>query len=101
VDAINSFMETLPEWLTHPVFISPSLVENSRPLEEFHSLLSPHILSVLKRNEIASLFPVQCEVIPYLLKDQHTRAYPSDICVSAPTGSGKTLSYAIPIIEVG
>lgn len=25
---------------------------------------------------------------------------PQDICVSAPTGSGKTLSYVVPIIEV-
>lgn len=25
---------------------------------------------------------------------------PSDICVSAPTGSGKTLSYIVPIVEV-
>lgn len=25
---------------------------------------------------------------------------PRDLCVSAPTGSGKTLSYVIPIVEV-
>lgn len=25
---------------------------------------------------------------------------PQDICVSAPTGSGKTLSYVVPIVEV-
>lgn len=25
---------------------------------------------------------------------------PRDICVSAPTGSGKTLSFVIPIIQV-
>jgi len=25
---------------------------------------------------------------------------PKDICVSAPTGSGKTLSFVIPIVQV-
>lgn len=28
------------------------------------------------------------------------RYRPKDICVSAPTGSGKTLSFVIPIVQV-
>ena len=43
--------------------------------------------------KIENLFPVQKRVIPYILdscKDQSI--YPNDLCVLAPTGSGKTLT---------
>jgi ATP-dependent RNA helicase DDX51/DBP6 len=93
-------MEILPKWLKNPTPIEPSLTEHSRSLEDFQSLLSPQSLAVLRRNDILSLFPVQCEVIPHLLKTQKMQTHPGDICVNAPTGSGKTLAYVIPIIEV-
>lgn len=49
---------------------------------------------------IDSFFPVQQEVIPLLLRQNSSRCIiPQDICVSAPTGSGKTLSYAVPIVN--
>lgn len=54
---------------------------------------------------ITEWFAVQTAIIPKLLA--HPLAYdlyPSpalgDVCVSAPTGSGKTLSYVVPIVEV-
>ena len=48
---------------------------------------------------------VQSAIIPTILKDyQHFGLYTPlpvhDICVSAPTGSGKTLIYVLPIIQV-
>lgn len=55
----------------------------------------------LKLNGIKKLFPVQAEVIPWLLKADHDSDVlpPSDICVSAPTGSGKTLAFVLPVIQ--
>ena len=50
--------------------------------------------------KLENLFPVQKRVIPYILdscKDQSI--YPNDLCVLAPTGSGKTLTYVLPIIN--
>jgi superfamily II DNA/RNA helicase len=45
---------------------------------------------------------VQAQVIPWLLAahSKPTHYWPHDICVSAPTGSGKTLSFVIPIVQV-
>lgn len=49
---------------------------------------------------ITSFFPVQVDVVPTLLKQNSKQCIePQDICVSAPTGSGKTLSYALPIVN--
>ncbi|KAG6837240.1 hypothetical protein H0H93_012634 [Arthromyces matolae] len=56
---------------------------------------------------ITELFAVQTRLLPFLLpRDPFQKALyqpfepPRDVCVSAPTGSGKTLSYVLPIIEV-
>jgi ATP-dependent RNA helicase DDX51/DBP6 len=40
---------------------------------------------------------VQTAVLPLLLPGREN--YRGDVCVSAPTGSGKTLSYVLPMIE--
>lgn len=55
----------------------------------------------LRANGIRYLFPVQAEVVPWLIKAQKESDYifPRDICVSAPTGSGKTLAFVLPIIQ--
>lgn len=50
--------------------------------------------------KLESLFPVQKEVIPVILNQNKTQSiYPNDLCILAPTGSGKTLTYVLPIIE--
>lgn len=40
--------------------------------------------------------------MPFILKEhrQPEPFRPHDICVSAPTGSGKTLSFVLPIVQV-
>jgi ATP-dependent RNA helicase DDX51/DBP6 len=54
----------------------------------------------LEKEGINSFFPVQNDVIPVLLRQNSSYCIkPQDICVSAPTGSGKTLSYALPIVN--
>ena len=58
--------------------------------------LSQNLLS----SGIETFFPVQNDVIPILLAQNSQHCIePQDICVSAPTGSGKTLSYAVPIVD--
>jgi ATP-dependent RNA helicase DDX51/DBP6 len=62
--------------------------------------LSKEIVDNLEKAGIEEFFPVQKAVIPLLLfSNVYSCVIPHDVCVSAPTGSGKTLSYAIPIIQ--
>lgn len=50
---------------------------------------------------IQKLFPVQEKLIPILLNKLNTQSiYSNDICITAPTGSGKTLTYVLPILEL-
>ena len=58
--------------------------------------LHPLVHRTLSDMGISSLFPVQKEVIPVIMKAHLV----SDVCVSAPTGSGKTLTYVVPIVQV-
>ncbi|KAH8740134.1 hypothetical protein FG386_001795 [Cryptosporidium ryanae] len=55
---------------------------------------------IKKMTNYNGLFPIQEKVIPYILnsidKDVNNR-YSNDICISVPTGEGKTLCYVIPI----
>ena len=49
---------------------------------------------------IHEYFPVQRLVCPFIIRQSASLCiYPKDMCVSAPTGSGKTISYALPIIN--
>jgi len=46
------------------------------------------------------LFPVQEKIIPIILNSNNSQSiYPNDLCVTAPTGSGKTLTFVLPIVE--
>ena len=54
----------------------------------------------LMEDGIDGFFPVQRAVIPHLLRSNvRTCVFPRDMCVSAPTGSGKTIAYALPILH--
>lgn len=46
---------------------------------------------------ISSLFPVQVAVWQETIGPG---GFERDICVNSPTGSGKTLSYALPIVQI-
>ncbi|KAF4323754.1 hypothetical protein JM18_000757 [Phytophthora kernoviae] len=59
--------------------------------------LAPEVCSTLTKLGIRSFFPVQAVAIPKILASDSDRV--TDICISAPTGSGKTLTYVVPIIQ--
>ncbi|MDD4532396.1 MAG: DEAD/DEAH box helicase [Bacilli bacterium] len=60
---------------------------------EFGSLnLNEKLVSYLRQAKYKSLSPVQEKTIPLLLKNK-------SVVVKAPTGSGKTLSYLVPILN--
>jgi ATP-dependent RNA helicase DDX51/DBP6 len=51
--------------------------------------------------KLESLFPVQKQVIPVILNQNKEQSiYPNDMCILAPTGSGKTLTYVLPIVNM-
>lgn len=58
------------------------------------------ILNNLTRQGITNLFPIQQNAIPKIMKADSVDTFGlGDICISAPTGSGKTLVYVIPIVQ--
>ncbi|KAI5710049.1 hypothetical protein M8J75_005324 [Diaphorina citri] len=91
----------LPDWLAKPTVISVDLKNLNSKVEDLAEL-NPYFKKLLRRNEVTNFFPVQSELIPFLIK-QHSRRslfWPRDICVSAPTGSGKTLAFVLPILQI-
>lgn len=59
--------------------------------------LAPEVCNTLEMLQIRSFFPVQAVAIPKILASDSDRVM--DICISAPTGSGKTLTYVVPLIQ--
>lgn len=96
----------LPQWVAQPKLVQKRIKDNLVPIGEVPGI-HPRLLKKLQMNGIESFFPVQAEVIPAILQSA-SNGYlvgqggyrPKDICVSAPTGSGKTLSFVIPIVQV-
>lgn len=59
--------------------------------------LGEEVRAALRRMQVRSFFPVQAVAIPKILDASSDRV--TDICISAPTGSGKTLVYVVPIVQ--
>lgn len=59
--------------------------------------LGPEVCATLTAMHIHAFFPVQAVAIPKILDRSSDRV--TDICISAPTGSGKTLVYIVPIVQ--
>ncbi|KZT39974.1 DEAD-domain-containing protein [Sistotremastrum suecicum HHB10207 ss-3] len=93
-------------------FLSAEVIDASRTLklESIDGIgLSPKTAERLHELGIQELFAVQTAIIPFLLRPlKEPRSHPlsspfnpvQDICVSAPTGGGKTLAYVVPIVEI-
>jgi ATP-dependent RNA helicase DDX51/DBP6 len=94
----------LPEWMSSFAkrFDSGHIqTETTIPINQI-DYLDEDLRSILINDlSIQHLFPVQSQVIPYLIEQNrsHSPIPPSDICVSSPTGSGKTLTYVIPLVQ--
>ena len=54
--------------------------------------LNPELISSIQRAEYTQPYPIQVEAIPLLLKGK-------DVLGLAPTGSGKTAAYILPILQ--
>lgn len=81
----------LPDWLTKPITETTSDTQKT-----FSNLVKdPDLLARLERNGYTTPSAVQAAVIPLLMNRRH-----GDVCVSASTGSGKTLSYVVPLLEL-
>lgn len=83
----------LPAWLQNPVTLMSS---SSKAFEDLS--LTSRLQDNLKRCEYYRAFAVQAALLPVLLED-HLPEYRKDVLVSAPTGSGKTLTYVLPILQ--
>ncbi|KAL9908596.1 putative ATP-dependent RNA helicase Dbp73D [Glossina fuscipes fuscipes] len=97
----------LPGWLARPEVVPIAIATADQSIDREGDLstipyLAPYVRKALKELNINRLFPIQKAVIPWIL-DAHSKPppfRPRDLCVSMPTGSGKTLSFAIPIVQL-
>ena len=62
------------------------------PIDSMGNVLSKDILDGLKRYGFSGLLPFQAESIRLILQGRH-------LVISAPTGSGKTEAFAVPILQ--
>ncbi|KAK3293613.1 P-loop containing nucleoside triphosphate hydrolase protein [Chaetomium fimeti] len=83
--------ETLPPWLASPVRVGPDI---TRPFTELG--IAPESSKVLETKGLKDAFAVQTAVLPLLLPSPDRQG---DVVVAAPTGSGKTLSYVLPMVH--
>ncbi|KAL1839311.1 hypothetical protein VTJ49DRAFT_1639 [Mycothermus thermophilus] len=83
--------ETLPPWLASPVRVAP---DTTKPFTELG--ISPESSKVLESKGFKDAFAVQTAVLPLLLPSPDRQG---DVVVAAPTGSGKTLSYVLPMVQ--
>jgi len=73
----------LQDWLANPHVVSCDLKDDKMPVTSLK--LDPQIVKCLDQNMVQHFFPVQQQIIPWLLCAHNPKAFrPSDICVSAP-----------------
>ncbi|KAJ1338585.1 ATP-dependent RNA helicase DDX51/DBP6 [Microdochium nivale] len=91
--------ETLPAWLADPIRVSPQASADFVSLGSIPELgVSAEVAAKLSSAGYKNAFAIQTAVIPLLLP-HHCKSCQGDVLVSAATGSGKTLSYALPMIR--
>lgn len=83
--------ETLPPWLASPIRVA------SGTRQAFTELgIAPESAKILESRGFQDAFAVQTAVLPLLLPSPDRQG---DVVVAAPTGSGKTLSYVLPMVH--
>ncbi|KAI9668620.1 MAG: ATP-dependent RNA helicase dbp6 [Alyxoria varia] len=92
IDALPTY-STVPGWISEPVTVPAFTTKTS-----FESLdVDPAFIQRLAKKSFTEALPVQAGVLPLLLPTE--KQHRGDLCVSAATGSGKTLGYVLPIIQ--
>lgn len=90
-------IEELPTYSSLPAWLADPIRTSAKQRAQFSELgIKPDLLRILEQNDYKEAFAVQSTVIPLLLDG--VNAHPGDLCVSAATGSGKTLSYVLPLV---
>ncbi|KAJ5552021.1 hypothetical protein N7535_000032 [Penicillium sp. DV-2018c] len=90
-------LEQLPTYSSLPTWLANPLRKSAQDTQKFSELgIKPDILKILEQHNYDEAFAVQSAVIPLLL--QGPQNHPGDLCISAATGSGKTLSYVLPLV---
>ncbi|POS85803.1 hypothetical protein EPUL_002675 [Erysiphe pulchra] len=84
--------DSLPPWLLNPIRVSPKTTAN---FEEFS--LQSYVIKSLKKKGFTKAFAIQSAAFQLLLPSPNNET--RDVVISAATGSGKTLSYVLPMIE--
>ncbi|PQE08460.1 atp-dependent RNA helicase dbp6 protein [Rutstroemia sp. NJR-2017a BBW] len=87
-----SLKSTLPPWLASPILVSPTATAQFSELG-----VDENATKVLQTKGFNEAFAVQAAVLPLLLSGPKQK--PGDVLVAAATGSGKTLSYVLPMTE--
>eukprot|EP00049_Salpingoeca_infusionum_P000873 m.43046 g.43046 ORF g.43046 m.43046 type:complete len:510 (+) comp10756_c0_seq1:111-1640(+) len=88
----------IPHWIQNPHDLHlESAIKVPVDASQLH--LQPLLASRLKACGFKHLFPIQAHIVPKVIESKESLYHGGDICVSAPTGSGKTLCYAIPILN--
>ena len=90
-DGSNLTYETLPPWIASPVRVDP---DTTRAFTELG--IAPNSAKILESKGFKDAFAVQTAVLPLLLPSPDRQG---DVVVAAPTGSGKTLSYVLPMVH--
>jgi ATP-dependent RNA helicase DDX51/DBP6 len=89
---LQSLTSSLPPWLANPIRVEPTATAGLLDLG-----IQKEAAKILQAKGFKEAFAVQAAVLPLLLPGKSQT--PGDVLVSAATGSGKTLSYVLPMIE--
>lgn len=90
------------EWLQNPILITPSPPDTSLSFPSLSEKVRASFIAALNDMGVDELLPVQVATLTHF-KGATTTSTTSnyrggDLCVCAPTGSGKTLSYLLPLL---
>ncbi|KAI6245312.1 ATP-dependent RNA helicase dbp6 [Erysiphe necator] len=84
--------DSFPPWLLNPIKVSPQITAD---FEEFG--LESHVIKALKKRGFSKAFAIQLAAFKLLLPRPNIEK--RDVVISAATGSGKTFSYVLPMVE--